>query len=282
MAETLRTQSLRKLAGQMPVANQQAAQQLQAGRQVGLQQAVSQAPGPITKKQVQQGAAQQVTAASGIQNQVAGAGQAALLDVGRATLQEQQTGNETALDARRLQLSQESRQSESGLAALGGQIKDQLFDRQLKFERAEDGRTLFNTTQLNDWAIKKATNGEDYKNKVQKMTQIHQKKMQVMQVATNKIAEQLTFEMNKKLQDRDQDFIMKLQEAKAAAEARYQKAVNKYKNGQAQWSSGGMIVGAVVGAYFGPAGSAAGAKIGEGAGSMAHGATNKEPEREQV
>jgi len=266
----------------MPVANQQAAQQLQAGRQVGLQQAVSQAPGPITKQQVQQGAAQQVTAASGIQNQVAGAGQAALLDVGRATLQEQQTGNETSLDARRLQLSQESRQSESGLAALGGQIKDQLFDRQLKFERAEDGRTLFNTTQLNDWAIKKATNGEDYKNKVQKMTQIHQKKMQVMQVATNKIAEQLTFEMNKKLQDRDQDFIMKLQEAKAAAEARYQKAVNKYKNGQAQWSSGGMIVGAVVGAYFGPAGSAAGAKIGEGAGSMAHGATNKEPEREQV
>jgi len=275
-----RLESLKNLAGKMPVANQQAAQQLQAGRLVGLQQAVSQAQSPITKQQVQQGAAQQVTQSAGIQNQVAGAAQAQALDTGGALLREQQTQQSSDIDARRLSMSQSNRAAENTLNSMEMGVKQELFDRQLDFQKKEDGRTIFNQAQLTDWAITKSQNSEQFKGKVQKMEQAHKMNLLLMETAQNKINEALQFEMNKKIQDRNQATLQKLQEAKAAAEKRYQDAVSAYKNNQSQWQMGGMIIGTVVGSYFGPAGAAAGGSLGSSAGTLAHGATSKEPEPE--
>jgi hypothetical protein len=274
--ETNRTKALKELAGAMPIASQKAAQQLQAGRLVGLQQAVSQAQGPVTKQQIQQGAAQQVTQAAGIQNQVANNMQGNLVEMGRASVQAQQTAQQTQLDGRRLALAESSRKAEESLNSLGADLKQKLFDRQMQFEKDEAGRALFNTTQLADWAVQKSKNAEEYKNKVQKMDQAHKMTLHAMEITQKKIEQQLEFEMRKKIQDRDQATLERLARYKQQLRLEYEKKVAKYKNEQAQWQAGGMVVGAIIGTMAG-GNTAAGAAIGGSAGTIIYSQTHDEP-----
>ncbi len=269
MADTAKQQSLQSLANALPVANQQVANQQKAARDMRVQQAVAAAPkaAPI---------------ASTAQNTAAGVEQQAGSDaVGRAQsliqteqqvgaqglANQQQTAEQTVSDAKQ-GAQQGSFDNAQRLEAVDAKAKKELYDDQLQFQKDQDGQTLFNETQLMDYAKLNAQKNEDLKNYAQLADQAHQRKIEIMQAAQGKLEEELKFEYSKDKQDQDQASILKIRQTINDMNKRIANAKSSRANKAAGWNAGGTIVGEVIGGiYGGPEGAAAGGKAGGATGS---------------
>lgn len=265
--ETNRSRALQALS--MPIANQEIAQRQEAARQIRLQGAMRQAP-PTQKSEVQ-AAAGQLTQEAGqqaVQNQ--SQNQQQVMGLATQQLQAESDQQQNLLGQQKLELDKKVRDNENQLASLGLDIKRELFDDNMQFQKDEMGRTRFNQAQLSDWAIENATSEEDYKNKVQKMEQVHKMELQIMEAAQKKIDQQLEFEYAKKMQDRDNETIRRLAQYKKDMTDAYNRKLAAYKNRQGQWQAGATIAGAVIGGVMtGGAGTAAGAAAGAAIGGAA-------------
>lgn len=276
MADTTRMRALKSLSTQLPVANSKVAAGQNAARQMQIQSAVSAAPTTqsITKSAEDTGTAaatnagQQMVqgAQQGIQQQ-GQIGQVGLLEQGRQN-QSEVAGLASGAKAQAID-------NVSRLAALDARAKDELYDKQMKFARDENGRTLFNENQLADYARMKAGSDEQFRSYAQAATHASTRKLQVMEMAYKKITEDMNFKYAQAKQTGDQATQRQIAQDRADMEARMSREQARAANSAAAWQTGGTIAGAVVGSVIPGAGTAAGAiagaSIGSAAGSLAGG-----------
>ena len=278
-APSNKLKALQNLAGQLPVASQKVAQGQAAARDIQLQQAVKAAPtttqtaapaAQIGAAQTQQAGSQMIEQAKQTQAQLGQVAQAGLAQQG----QEQQAKT-ASLQAGAKQQQQDQVQQ---LASISMQAKNELFDKQLTFDKDQAGRTLFNDRQLMDYAAKNARSNEEFKNYAQQAEQINKRALEAQEHAFKLIQQDLDAKQAIAEQNNDQDAAKQIAAARMDMQKRMANQKNKKNNRSAMYTSVGtgvgMVVGGVVAGYFSggtaaPAGAAAGGAVGGSIGNFA-------------
>lgn len=272
MADTARLRALQNLSSALPVANAKVAAGQNSARQMQIQNAVKAAPaGSITgnaqatgQAVAEQAGAQAVPAA---QQNVAQQGQ-----VAQVGLQEQNTANQAQVQSLRQGGREQQIDAAEKLGQLDSKLKQDIYDRNMKFERDELGRATLNETQTADYVRLNAKSDDEYKNYAQQAQQANDRNLQMMEVAYKKIVEDLDFRYQKAKQAGDQQTMKDVENMRNETEARMSREKARAANSAAAWTAGGMIVGGVAGAVIGgPAGAQAGAGVGGALGGMASG-----------
>lgn len=271
-----RQKALQNLSNQLPVANQRVAQGQQAARDMQLQQAVQKAPAGqnITQTAQQTGAAAAQNAGAQMveqaQNQVKQQGQ--IGQIGLAEQQQQAQANVAGLQQGAKEAAMSNVQK---FAQISEQAKQEMFDKQMQFQKDEQGRTFFNERQLADYAKLNAANDEQFKDYAQNAEQLNKRKLQTMEQAYKVAMADLNQKQALAEQKKDQQAQLQINAIKKEIEERMQRERARAANRAAAWQAGGTIVGAGVGAFAGgPAGAAAGAQVGGAAGGMVASQTN--------
>lgn len=216
-----RLKALQNLSNALPVANSRVAQGQQAARDIQLQQAVKAAPqGQNTTQAAQQtgAAAAQQAGQENVQraqNMIQQQGQ-----IGQLALGEQSQANQQNLAGQQLAAGEQQMNNVQRLAAISENAKQELYDKQMKFDKDEAGRTLFNEMQLLDYAKANAQTDEQYKNYAQEAQQLSNRNMQFMEAAFNKVMEDLNYQQKLAEQAKDNTAMMEIQAAKAAMQDR--------------------------------------------------------------
>lgn len=122
-------------------------------------------------------------------------------DVAGAERQQKvQLTKEEAAEAERLQrfgietdarVSFMTRKQREGLAKLGQDVKQRLFDDRLRFERDEAGRKFSNERQLSDWAVATAGSQEALRDRMQQIEQATQRELVVMKAAAARLEQSI-------------------------------------------------------------------------------------------
>jgi len=157
------------------------------------------------------------------------------------------------------------------LAKLGGDLKQQLFDSRLQFERDELGRKFSNDRQMADWAIVSAKSKEDLMNKMQSIQQAQQKELVMLKAAHARLTQALQQGFADEQRELDQASKARMIQAKADLEKKMQEkeaAAARMGNIISGVASGAMA-GASVGGFYG-------AIIGGAAGGVAAAGANKQ------
>ncbi len=155
------------------------------------------------------------------------------------------------------------------LAALGSDIKQQIFDGRLQFAKDEQGRKFTNERQLADFALSSTQNAHELANKLQSMQQAADRDVKLAQAAHNRIVEAL----KQGSLDRQRELTQQQREELARMKIEADKAIRKRKakaaNTGAIITGVATIAGAVGGGILaGPAGAAVGAQAGGAAGGI--------------
>jgi hypothetical protein len=267
------SQQLQGLASALPIANQQTQKQLDAARQIQLQQTLGQTPtsgvsriNPIAQQigvqATQQQAQQNLAAKQTAQNQQT--------QLGQMALQAKGTENQGNLAQQQSQASDEGFQLGQQLSRLDMRLKNELLDKQLEFRTSQAGQALLNESQLQDFAILKAKDDIELNKYQQLASEATQKKMYMLQVANDKLKQVLNQGYLREGQELTQAMKRDITAQQVALEQKIQRERNAAANRQSMWQVGGMIVGGAIGAVAGgPAGAMAGASVGGGLGSVA-------------
>lgn len=265
MAQTARQSGLATMAGQMPVRNQELADQQRAARTLQLQQAVAKlAPqqAPTTAQasgmgatMAQQAGQEQVSRAT---QQLEAVGQMARLGQQEATLAGQQKLGAMQEAARKEELSQMDR-----LAKIDAAAKTELFDKELAFRKDAANQTLFSERQLADYKRQSATSDEQYKNWANTARNLHDRNLASLEAIYRKLVEVEENDFTVNQQKLNQQARKEIEQLKIDTEKRIAKAKAKAQNTTAMWTAVGTIGGAVAGALVaGPGGAVAGAQTG--------------------
>lgn len=292
MADTPQMSALKRLATQLPVANQRLASQQQAARDLQLQQAVSAVPPAQATTRTAQTTGAAAAKQTGDQA-VANAQQGVQQQQQVAQLGQQQQGIEAQQRVSDLQAGarEQAMSNEQKLANISEQAKQEMFDSRKKFAEDELGRKFTNDRQMADYVVSQAKSQQDLLDYQQKVDQLSKRSQQASETALNKVSQQLKAENALANQLQDQlsqkgitaneqenlrtlyaqkvDQINKLQQSEIALKLQLQKnqadAANRSSMISSIFSIAGAVGGAVVG---GPAGGMAGASLGAGAGSL--------------
>ena len=263
-----RINQLNTLAANLPVVNQQMANNMQAARTTQLQQAIaSMAPEQAgTTKVAQQIGAQQAQQAGAIQVQTAQRTAQQAQQVGQMALQEDRIQKQKELFTRQQALAQRNRALTNQLARLDSDLKDQLFDQQLSFKRDEFGRTIWNERQLADFAVLQAKTQIDLEKFEQVMHQQSQRRLQIMQVVQAKLKQALEQNFMREGQELDQQTRLFIaQKMKEAKEKEARERARRSSRG-ALIQGAFTVAGAIIGS-FSPLGPGTGTVVGAQAGS---------------
>lgn len=269
MAESLRIQQLKNLAGSLPVANQKVADGLQAAQDLQLKGSIKAAPtgaGPAAASQLGAG---RVQAGGQIALQQAAQTAKQTSQVGSMGLAQQRVEATQQLGTQQRQVSAQQREYQDRLAGLSNDLKDTLLDQQLEFKADERGRQFLNDRQLADWARLNARSEEEYQDYAQQITQASQRKIQMMEHAYKIMTQELTQQLQKGEMAQNNAQVMRLRQQQQALQKKLEeekaKAANKTAIISGVLGAGGAVVGAV---YGGPTGAAAGYQAGSGAGTI--------------
>lgn len=274
MADTTKMRALQNISNALPVANAKVAAGQQAGRDMQLQAAVQKAPAAANITQASQatGAATAANAGQqmveGAQNQIKQQGQ--LASVG---LQQQGTQAQVETAGQAAGAKEQAMDNVSRLAAIDSNAKKELYDEQMKFAQDENGRTLFNETQLADYAKAKAGSDEELRNYAQAAEQVSKRNLQMMETAYAKLRQDLDFKYQQAKQSGDQATMKAIQQQQYDNQALMEREANRAANRAAAWNAGGTLVGGAVGG-FASGGSPEGIKQGAGAGGAVGGLGN--------
>jgi hypothetical protein len=271
--KTPRQQQLQTLSGQFMPQAQETAAGMQNARVTNLQQAVQKAvqTGQSGPQLAQQMGAQQAQQTGAINLQAAQQAQGQQAQLGQAALQQQGQEAQASLFDRDLALQQKRRDLTNQLAKLDTRLKNELFDKQLQFQKDEYGRTLFNERQLMDYKLATARSDEEFRNYEQRVQQESARKMQVLKAAYSKLNQEIEQDNRRTEQRLNNEQKMRIAKAKQELEEKMRKERAKQANRAAAFSAGGAIVGAVAGSFAAnpAAGAMVGAEVGKGAGSVA-------------
>jgi hypothetical protein len=173
-------------------------------------------------------------------------------------------------------------EAERRLENLDSQLKQDIYDKQLKFREDEIGNTMFDERQLLDYKIATAKDDNDLLAYEQQVEQASRKKQVMLDVALKRIKQELANDLQSETTKLGNEQRVILAQKAQALQNKLKKEQNKSKNRAAMFQAGGQILGAVAGAVVGTvlfpgvgtaAGASAGAAIGSGAGSMVAGGT---------
>ena len=279
MAQTATQGGLAAMAGQMPVRNQELADQQRAARTLQLQQAISKMSpqqAPTAQQAAGMGAA---LAAQAGQEQVGRAqqlvettGQMARLGQQETALAGQQNLGAMQEAARQEQLSQVDR-----LAKLDANAKRELFDKELTFRKDAANQTFFTERQLADYKKQSAVSDEQFRNYANQAQNYHRRNIASLEAVYNKLAEieKNNFQIGE--QKLDQAARKEILALKADAERRVREAQRKAANNTQMWSTVFGVAGGVAGAFTG---TPQGAMIGYQAGSALGGTIGSQQEVE--
>jgi hypothetical protein len=165
----------------------------------------------------------------------------------------------------------EGLKQQRSLSAIDASAKTELFDKEIQFKRDAQGRKILSERQLADWMIQKQATEEDFKNFEQRTSQLHQRKIQLLQAAYAKIeqAEKQAYQLGKGALDKETT--LAITEKKRALDEKIRKAKQKAANRSSiitgAFTVAGAVVGGVVGGMAGGVGAAPGAAVGASAGS---------------
>jgi hypothetical protein len=289
--------ALKQLSSQIPIANQQVANQQNAARQMQVQAAVKAAPVGGNTTQAAQDTGAAVAQQAGQQlNQNTEAAQTAVSKVANIGLQnQQQQGQQQVADAQ-AGAKDSQMAGVQKLAQLSEQAKKEMYDSRRQFAQDQLGQKFTNERQLADYATLQAKSQEDLKDYAQQTQQLYERKSQMLQAAQDKITDQLEFQDKQINQMRDQVARKGITQAQAAnaqkilqsqieqrnqlaqAAADLQRKLEKEKadaaNRQTMFTTAGQVVGGVAGAVVGgPAGAAVGMAAGGAIGGAVGSAT---------
>lgn len=276
----------------------QAQSREQASRQTAAQQAstaaqfrdklgaAAQTPGASVTPQQSGELAAAVAAATGKSANEAQAGQVQQAQqlAGFAQNEVQMT-RQAALAQRSSQNNAAKEELKARLSQLGEYAENTIFQDNLKFERDELGRTLFNERQLADYALAHLRTQEEWSDYEQNLQQLTERKLTMMRQAEQRITQALAQEMQKDEQNQNQALKQRLYEAKAELEKKTREAQASARNRASMFNAVGTIAGTVIGGALGSvvpgAGTAVGAAVGAsiggslggGAGSLLGAAT---------
>jgi len=270
MAESVRMQQLKRLATAMPAANQKVATGLQEAQATQLQSAIAQASPAAGASTAQQVGAQQATALAAPQLQAQQANQQQVGQAASLAQNQAQTESAQRVGAKESGLNQTNINNNNRLATLDNDIKNQLLDQQLKFNKDERGRVLLNDRQLADAAILTAKNQEDLMNYKQSITQMNERKLQTMQTAYNQLAQAMRTGYDQDGQVLNYNTKVEIKNMMTDAQKAIQSEKNRQAANAAAWTAAGTIVGTVVGGVVGgPGGAKAGGEAGGAGGGYA-------------
>lgn len=289
----LRTEALNKIEQQLPFQSNERQQQMDAARQIQLQQALgggarSAQPQAMTPQSGAQVAAQMQQAM----------GQGAITEAqkqaqARAQV-EQQRQQEAAMQMQQKifdkgrQVQQEQERLQQQLAALDISLKQRIFDQNMQFQKDELGRTMFNEQQLADWAITKAQNREELLKYELEAQQTSARRIQLLTTAHAALKQELAQAFSAGEQELDQAHKQELTELVRRVEEKIKAEQAAAANRASIWTAAGTVVGAVAGGIIGAvagmgvgsvpaaaAGATAGAAVGKGLGQLGATATAK-------
>lgn len=271
LGTSTRNQQLDKLAQRLPFENEQALDLQNQAATTQLQQAVATAPANASPQQAQQLGAQSAAQRGQLAAQSSQQAQNQQAQLTQLAMQERSRQGNAALNQLQLGLTKKERQLQSSLAQLGREYKNELFDKQLQFNKDELGRTAFNERQLQDYALLKARGVEDMRDYEQKVRQYSQRRMKMLEASLAKIKQAMQQEADASDQELNQETKKKLAIAKAELEKKLSKEAMAQRNRASMFAAGGTIVGAIAGGVIGTfvtpgLGTAAGASIGAAAG----------------
>lgn len=280
----------RNIAANMPRQNKDVATGLQEASKMGMQAQLGQlgqtGQGPLNVQQIQQmgtqAAAQQGQATLQAQQQQA---QKAMQISGAAAQAEQQE-NQQRLREREFGIKKQTKALERQLGAYDERLKQEIFDNNLKFQKDELGRTLFNERQLMDYKIYSSKSKIEFRKFEQDARQMSQRRLKMLDVSLAKIKQELRQQFDKDQLEMDQEQKIRLLKAKNAIEEKIKRAKAAAANRASMFSSAFTIVGAGLGAVLAAptgglsiaAGAAIGSAVGQGVGGIVAGATAEEPD----
>lgn len=260
-----RMQALRNLSNQLPVANGKLAAGQSAARDMQVQQAVKSAPAAAPIQQTAQATGTAVAENRGqqlIQNatqQVQQQGQVGQLGLGQQAQEVQ--GQVAGLQSGARESAMDNVQR---LASISEQAKQELYDRQMSFEKDQAGNAVLNERQLADYARINAKSDEDFKNYSQQAQQASQRALIAMEQAYKMVNEDLIQKYAEAEQKKDQESMKVIGQMQADSAARMQRERNRAANNAAAWNAAGTGIGGAVGGAIGQ--SASGAQAGSGVG----------------
>lgn len=111
-----------------------------------------------------------------------------------------------------------SRKQREDLASLGADVKQQLFDSRMQFERDENGRKFSNDRQMADYAISSAKNEQELQDRMQSMMQVHERELFALEAANKQLGQALQNGFLDKDRELNQAQKKKLTEMKTATE----------------------------------------------------------------
>ncbi len=259
--ETPRMRALRELKNQMPVANQQVANQYKAANDIAFQQTIAGAPTNIQGNQAsaviggqqaqQLGAAQVQQAQNNTQlNQ----------QLGQHTISEGNLQHQTQLRTQQRDARDQEFQGAERLSAISHDAKVEIFDRRMDLLNNQQQRRYLDQRQLADYALLNAASDEEARNYSQQVQLAQRAKQQVMKAAYDTIRQELDqankFGEKEKANELE-DYLRELQKQAKADQDR--------KEAEAGLLTGILGTGfSIFGAFFGQA--EAGEKIGTAAG----------------
>lgn len=300
-----KTSQLANLASQFPAMAQQGAgvQQSQA-RMAAAQQIQQQAQGAQPRRPISAAmmGAELYTAQAAASREAAQRAQRGAAAVGQMELQRQKQEQQKLLFERARGIQGTLRQQEQQLQKLNAEVKRNLYDRAMKFEKDELNRTVWKTSQLMDYAVRKTQRAQDYRKLEQSVGQMQRRRTQLLQISQAQIKQALTQEFEKTEAARNRDLTERLKKAEAAIEKKIADNKNKASEHSNMWAVGGEIIGTAIGVIAGvgltvasagslaaatPAAIAAGAyagqqigsALGRGLGAMGGAATAPTPGR---
>lgn len=252
-SSTNKIQALKNIANNLPVADQTLQNQKDATAAIQLKQAVASSPttGPRTAQQLG-GAAQAVRGQAAVQQQQQKA--QTVQNIGQLGQQAQQLEDTVAVSTEQRKLSKEQRVLTNQLSKLSLDLKTDLLDKQLTFEKDESGRVFMNNRQLADWAVQNAENEIEFNKYKQMATQASERKLLILETAHKKIQQEVEQRQTRKETKLDQEQNLKLTQMKRAMEEKITNERNKTTQKAAVWKAVGTIaVGAAVVASGGTA-----------------------------
>ena len=244
MAEPKNSQ-LANLASQFPAMTQRSAgaQQAQA-RMAAAQQLQQQAQGaepgrPISAAMM---GAQLYTAQAAASREAAQRAQKGVAAIGQMELQRQKEEQQKLLFERSIGLQQTARKHEQQLQKLSSNVKRNLYDRAMKFEKDEIGRTRWKTNQLMDYALRKTQRAQDYRKLEQSVGQMQKRRTQLLKISQAKIEQALKQEFTKTEAARDRSMTERLQKAEAEIKKKIAKMKAEAAEHSSMWAAGGRAI----------------------------------------
>lgn len=251
---TPRTSQLANLASQFPAMADQGRKVQQGAAQIAAAQAVRQQAATGQRVSAGEMGAQLYTAQAAAAREAQQKVQRGAMQVGQMQLEEQAMVKQQALADKQLGLQKQVRQNEQLLTQLGVDVKTKLYDKAMKFQKDELGRTVWSQTQLMDFAAKKAQRWQDYRNTELKVAQMQKRRMTLLKTAQAKIQQALSQEFGKTQAVANRDLTVRLKKAEAEIKKKIAEAQAKAAEESAMWQLGGQLLGgaAAIGLAFIP------------------------------